>query len=145
MNVLMGIGNELKGDDGIGNIIARKFRVPGWKSIPCETVPENFTSVVKRENPGILVIVDATEMGLRPGEFRHIPKEKLGSDVVGTHGIPLRHLVSYLEDSAGRIIFIGIQPGNMKIGESVSNEVTDAGDEITEIIKKSDFSGIKAL
>jgi hydrogenase 3 maturation protease len=145
MNVLMGIGNELKGDDGIGNRIARQFSAPGWKSISCETVPENFTSVVRRESPELLVIVDATDMGLEPGEMRIIPEEKLNSDVEGTHGIPLRHLVSYLRDSAGKIIFIGIQPKSMEIGDSLSEETLDAGRVLTEKLQKSDFSGIKTL
>lgn len=145
MNVLMGIGNELKGDDGIGNIIAREFRANGWKSIPCETVPENFTSVVKRENPELLVIVDATEMGLDPGEFRQIPKEKLGSDVVGTHGIPLMHLVSYLEEYAKKIIFIGVQPKKMDMCGDISQEVETCKNRLIGILEKRAFDNIKLL
>ena len=145
MNVLMGIGNELKGDDGIGNIIAREFRADGWKSIPCETVPENFTSVVRRENPELLVIVDATEMGLDPGEFRQIPKEKLNSEIVGTHGIPLQHLVSYLEEAADKIIFIGIQPGNMDMGEKLSHDVENVKDTLLEILFNDRIEEIECL
>jgi hydrogenase 3 maturation protease len=145
MNVLMGIGNEMKGDDGIGNMIAREFRAPGWKSLPCETVPENFTSVIRRERPPLLVIVDATEMGLKPGEMRIIPEEKLNSDAEGTHGIPLRHLVSYLRKSAGRILFIGIQPETMEIGGAVSEEVLKAGGILAKNLRKADFSGMKTL
>ena len=88
MNVLMGIGNELKGDDGIGNVIAREFSAPGWKAIACETVPENFTSVIRRERPELLVIVDATDMGLNPGEIRIIPEGRLNSiNVEGLNGL----------------------------------------------------------
>ena len=145
MNVLMGIGNEMKGDDGIGNVIAREFNIPGWKSIPCETVPENFTSVIKRENPEILVIVDATEMGLGPGEFRQIPKEKLNSDIVGTHGIPLMHLVSYLEEYARKIIFIGVQPKKMDMGGDISQEVGTCKNKLIDILEKRAFDTIRSL
>ncbi|MBN2067580.1 MAG: hydrogenase maturation protease, partial [Candidatus Diapherotrites archaeon] len=69
-SVLMGIGNELKGDDGIGNAVAREFQGKGWKPVECETVPENFIAIVKRERPELLVIVDAASMGLAPGQFR---------------------------------------------------------------------------
>ena len=146
--VLMGIGNELKGDDGIGNIIAREFQrmVPdGWLSIPCETVPENFTGVVKRESPDTLVIIDAAEMGLSPGEFRIIPKSKLNSGVIGTHGMPLKHLVSYLEEHAGKIIFIGVQPGEMRIGGRISKEVELGKAKLIGIIKRKDFHSIQKL
>jgi len=146
--VLMGIGNELKGDDGIGNRIAREFRkaaADGWLSIPCETVPENFTSVVRKERPDLLVIVDAAEMGLSPGEFRIVPKNRLKSGIIGTHGIPLKHLVSYLEEHAGKVIFIGIQPGEMRLGGGISTGVEGGGKMLTGILKRGDFKGIKNL
>ncbi|MDP2973757.1 MAG: hydrogenase maturation protease [Candidatus Diapherotrites archaeon] len=95
--ILMGIGNELKGDDGIGNVIAREFKHSEWLSLACETVPENFAAVVKRERPELLVIVDAAEMGLPAGEFRLLPKQKLNSVAFGTHAMPLHFLVSHLE------------------------------------------------
>ena len=106
--VLMGIGSELRGDDAIGHVIAGNLRAGGWLSIPCSTVPENFTSVVRRKSPELVVIVDAAEMGIEPGGMRRVPKEKLDSDVSGTHGIPLMHLVTYLEEIAKKVVFIGI-------------------------------------
>ena len=146
--ILMGIGNELKGDDGIGNRIAREFRnvaVRGWLSMPCETVPENFTSVVRKERPDLLVIVDAAEMGLSPGEFRIVPKKKLESGIIGTHGMPLKHLVSYLEEHAGKVIFIGIQPGEMRLGGRISTEVERGGKMLIGILKRGYFKEIKNL
>lgn len=145
MNVLMGIGNEIKGDDGVGNSIAREFSAPGWKSIECETVPENFTAVVKRERPELLVLVDATDMGLEAGEMRILPKERLNAESEGTHSLPLRHFVTHLENHARSIVFIGIQPGKMDIGEEISEEVSEAKKRVLEMLQKADFSGIKQL
>ena len=143
--ILMGIGNELKGDDGIGNLIARQFSHPDWLSLPCETVPENFTAVVKRERPDILVMVDAADMGIGRGELRIIPHSKLDSDVQGTHGIPLRHLVSYMDKHAGKIIFIGIQPGNIRLGDDISPALENTKKALLDIIKRRDWKSIKRL
>ena len=143
--MLMGIGNELKGDDGIGNLIARQFSHPDWLSLPCETVPENFTAVVKRERPNLLVIMDAADMGIEPGGFRIIPHGKLDSDIMGTHGLPLKHLFSYLGKHAGRIIFIGIQPGKIQLGEDISPELEKAKDELIDILKGRDWESISIL
>jgi hydrogenase 3 maturation protease len=145
VHVLLGIGNELKGDDGIGNVMARQFRHPGWLSVPCETVPENFTAVVKRQRPELLVIVDAADMGLEPGELRLVGKEMLGSAGFGTHGMPLRHLVSHLGRHAGRVLFIGIQPGNVELGGKVSRGVERGKDMLIDIVKKEDWDSIKTL
>ena len=144
-NILMGIGNELKGDDGIGNLIARQFSHPDWLSLPCETVPENFTAVVKRERPDVLVIVDAADMGIGPGELRIIPHDRLDSDVMGTHGIPLMHLFSYLDKHAGEIIFIGIQPGELRFGEEISPDLEKTKDELIGILGRQDWRAISIL
>ncbi len=145
VHVLLGIGNELKGDDGIGNVIARQFRHPDWLSIPCETVPENFTAVVKRHRPSLLVIVDAADMGLQPGELRLVGRDMLGSGGFGTHGMPLRHLVSHLGRHAGKVLFIGIQPGNVQLDAKVSPEVEKAKNKIMGILERQDWASIKAL
>lgn len=52
-NILLGIGNPLSGDDGVGIYVAEQFKKEGWISISCGTAPENFTGV-HTENPAIL-------------------------------------------------------------------------------------------
>ena len=42
-NILMGVGNILKGDDGIGSMIAKSFTHQDWLSLDCGVVPENYT------------------------------------------------------------------------------------------------------
>ncbi len=143
--ILMGIGNEVNGDDAVGVMIAKKFSKPGWKSINCETVPENFLGVVRREKPELLVLVDATDMGLAPGEIRIIPKRRLNSEADGTHSMSLRFLVNELEKHAGKTLFIGIQPKSMEIGETISEEVLKAAESLMRIMKDSGTGGIKTL
>ena len=146
--ILLGIGNELKKDDGIGNVIAREFKETekaDFISIPAETVPENFTSVIRKEEPDVLVIVDAAQMGLLPGEFRVLSKKRLDSEGFGTHGMPLSHLVSYLEDYASNIYFIGIQPKSVDMGDEISPEVEKGKKALIEIIKKKEWEAIEKM
>ncbi len=146
--ILMGIGSELQGDDGIGTRIALDFQAckkEGWLSLPCETVPENFAGVVEREKPKLLIIVDTAGMGVAAGKFRLLQKERLNSAVVGTHGMPLRHLVERLEKSAEKIIFIGVQPGKIRLGEFLSPEVELAKKKLLEIISNEDWNKIRNL
>ncbi len=141
----MGIGNELKGDDGIGNILAKEFTEKGWLSISCETVPENFTGVVEKDRPETLVIVDAADMGIEPGDLRIIPKARLGSAGFGTHGMPLSNLVSHLQEVVGDIIFIGIQPGNVELGSDISPSVEKSKKRLFRILKEHDWESIEKL
>lgn len=141
----MGIGNELNGDDGIGNVLAKEFSQRGWHSIACETVPENFTSIVERERPETLVIVDAADMGIAPGELRIIPHGKLGSAGFGTHGIPLSNLVSHLRGFAGEVVFIGIQPHDTELGSGISPQLESSKNRLIGILKDNDWGSIERL
>jgi len=47
----MGVGNILRGDDGIGSIIAKTFKDDDWLSLDCGVIPENYTSIIKKISP----------------------------------------------------------------------------------------------
>lgn len=135
MNLLLGIGNTLRCDDGIGCLVARQFTHPVWKTLECGTAPENFTAVVRRESPDILVLVDAADMGLAPGDIRRIPPEKIEDVGIGTHQLPLSHLIAYLAPDVRKIIFVGIQPKTVADGEAISGEVIEAAERLMAHIR----------
>ena len=145
-NVVICIGNRYNGDDAIGPYVADKLKqedLDEFLILDCSTVPENFTSLVKKNNPTNLIIVDATDMGLSSGEMRRISKDMIGSMHVSTHNIPLSILVSYLEHYVKNVFIIGIQPENMD--GSMSEEVKKSGDKLVELIKNKKFLEIKML
>jgi hydrogenase 3 maturation protease len=144
--VILCIGNKYGGDDGIGPFIANKIKdIENDKIfvIDCGTNPENYTSVIKRINSQNLIIIDAVEMDLEPGNIRIINKEKIGLMHISTHNIPISLLINYLEKYVKNIYFIGIQP--KKMSGSLSNEVIKSANKIIEYIKKGKIKTIKKL
>ena len=143
--LVMCIGNREGGDDAVGPYIADKLmREEGdLVVLDCGIVPENFTSVVKKNNPKNLIIIDAVEMSLDVGEIRIVPKEKIGVMHISTHGIPISVLISYLEQYVENIIFIGIQPEAMS-GE-ISENVKKSGERLVKIIKSKSLGQVKIL
>ena len=111
--IVMCIGNRDGGDDAVGPYIADKLKDTNINVIDCGVIPENYTYNVRRSNPDLVLIVDAVDMNLNPGEIRIIPKEKIGVMHISTHGIPVSVLIGYLEKSIDNVIFIGIQPAKM--------------------------------
>jgi hydrogenase 3 maturation protease len=134
MNILMGIGNTLRKDDGVGVYVAHHLHLPDWTAIDCGTAPENFTSIIHRARPDLLLIVDAADMMLESGSVRIIPKDKIADAGIGTHQLPLNHLITYLQCAAGAILFIGIQPEEIADGEGITAAVTEAADRLIGII-----------
>jgi len=145
--VILCIGNKYGGDDGIGPYIAKNLinkKNDNFYVIDSGTTPENYTSMIKKLNPKILIIIDAVEMGLKPGDIRIIDKEKIGVMHISTHNIPISLLINYLENYVKKIIFIGIQSGKMsgnlsknckKSSNILIEKILSNNYEIFEVIK----------
>jgi hydrogenase 3 maturation protease len=138
--LIMCIGNVEGGDDAVGPYIAERLN-HDFTIIDCGTIPENYTSLVKKHDPDNLLIIDAVDMGLSPGEIRIVPKEKIGVMHISTHGIPISVIIGYLENYVKNIIIIGIQPKQMT-GE-LSDTVKKKADELIKILRKKQLKKIK--
>ena len=138
--LIMCIGNRDGGDDAVGPYIADNLK-DEFTAIDAGVVPENYTSVVKKHNPKNLIIVDAVDMNLEPGEIRLVPKDKIGKMHISTHGIPISVLFDYLEQYIEKILIIGIQPASMS-GE-LTDVVKKSAEKLIDLIKKRQFDKIK--
>lgn len=143
--VVLCIGNREGGDDGVGPYIADKLGKLRHDVvvIDCGVMPENYTSVVKKNNANVVVLIDAVEMNLNAGEIRSIDEKKVGVMHISTHGIPLSVLMKYLKEFVGFVVFIGIQPKCMS--GKMSSSVKKSADKCVELIKNKNFSQIQPL
>lgn len=145
VRMLLGIGNTLRRDDGVGNYVASRFRARGWLVLDCGTMPENFSGVVRRHRPELLVLVDAADLGITPGSFRIIAPDQISDVSTGTHNLPLSHLIMILSESAGCIIFIGIQPGEVGDGEGITQAVREGADQLIDLLRSNRIDEIEQL
>ena len=123
MNLLLGIGNPRHGDDALGPLFARAFRHPHWCCINAATAPENFTGLIRRHHPDLLVLLDAAEMNLPPGTLRRLDPATIQGRDFGTHAPSLAQLAAFLSDCANEIILLGIQPASILPGPRLSPPV----------------------
>ena len=141
--LVMCIGNRDGGDDGIGPFIADLLKENNVDVIDAETIPENYTGVIKQYKPDKLIIVDAVDMNLEVGEIRVIPEDAIGEMHITTHGIPLSVLIKYLKQYIEDIILVGIQP--RKMSGRLSKEMEESGRKLASLIIRGDFDRIKRL
>ncbi len=145
MNILFGVGNSLRGDDGAGCYVADHFRADDWMAINCATAPENFTGIVRKHHPSLLVIVDAAAMSLPPGAVRKIAPENIEDVGLGTHMLPLSHLIGYLAMDAGEIVLIGIQPSHVDTCDGLTPTVQEGANALISILKSGNIASIDTL
>ena len=139
--IILGVGNELKCDDGVGPFIIKKLKEECIEDknklfINAETVPENFTGKIRKEKPTHLIIVDACLMGSRPGDIKIVDKYDFANIGISTHSMSLSFFVRYLEkDTDFGIVFIGIEPESMDYSEKLTENVEKTAYEFIDILK----------
>lgn len=139
--IVLGVGNELKSDDGVGPFIIKKLigeniEKDNLMLINAETVPENFTGKIRKEKPSHVIIVDACLMGAQPGEIKIVDKNDFANIGISTHSMSLSYFVKYLEmDSDLKVIFVGIEPETMDWGENPTEDVEKTAYEFIKILK----------
>ncbi len=125
---VVGIGNRLAGDDGAGSALAERLagRVAGCV-IDAGIAPENHLEPVVRDEPDSILLVDAVDFGGDPGSVRILDARALGAGGLSTHATSLGAICDYLgARSAARAVLIGIQPGRLRLGAGLSDEVSRA-------------------
>lgn len=123
---ILGIGNPLRRDDGVGVWVAERMRGTAWEVIAAGQGAENALGIVRRLAPDLLVVVDAAEMGLPAGSVRRLPLDQSERMLGSTHALPLPFLLSTVRDRVGEIVLIGIQPADRSLGEGLTSP-TEAG------------------
>ena len=139
--IVLGVGNELKCDDGVGPFVIKKLKEENIENnnlmfINAETVPENFTGKLRKENPTHIIIVDACLMDGQPGDMKIVNKYDFSNIGISTHSMSLSFFVRYLEkDNDFRIIFVGIEPKSLDYSENLTENVENAAYKFIDVLK----------
>lgn len=138
--VLMGVGNPMRGDDGVGVAVIQRLQnmgLPNVLLLNAETVPESYLGKVESHEPTHVLLVDAANFGGRPGETKLIDSEHIGGQAVSTHKLPLTLSIGYIENSLGiRVLLLGVQPKTVTFGEDMTPELAEASKRIAETLHR---------
>ncbi|RBQ22756.1 hypothetical protein ALNOE001_15970 [Candidatus Methanobinarius endosymbioticus] len=139
--VIMGIGNELRGDDSLGphiiNELESSKKLYGEKIVLINggSAPENFTSLIKSEKPSHILMIDATLMNSRPSSIKFLNKEEIANINTSTHSMSLSFLIKFLEQYLSfKFLLIGIEPLSMNLGDEISPKVLESENQIKNTI-----------
>ncbi len=137
--VIVGVGNPLRGDDGIGSALVANLKDKiNVVCIDTGNAPENFTGTIKQLNPDSILIIDAVDLGLDPGNYKFISVDELAVSGFSTHSYSLHLFVDYLRsETCADIYILGIQPGTTDFNVPLSRELEQTLSELTRLILNS--------
>ena len=135
---VLGIGNDLSGDDAVGAVIARELavrvdRVADCLVLDAGTAPENFTGPLRRFRPDSVLLVDAAHLSAEPGTIAWMDWRQTDGLSGSTHTLPPSVLAQFLvEELACRLALLVIQPAQLEFEQPLSPVVRAAADRVVE-------------
>lgn len=132
------MGNDLRGDDSAGLVAVREIIAHGLTSdhflaLEGGPAPENITATLRRFQPELVIFLDAAHMDEPSGSIRWIELNTIDGMSASSHSLPLSILAEFIELDLGCTVqVLGIQPAQNEVGETLSEPVRHAIDEIVE-------------
>lgn len=139
---VVGVGQELQGDDGVGVAVARRVNQlvdPDDSLLIIEAghAPENVLGSIIRFQPSTILFLDALQVNERPGAILWLTSNEADGTGGSTHTLSLALLGDYLRSVTGASAYVlGIQPHRIAFGEGLSAPVEAAADECAEAIAR---------
>lgn len=137
--VVVGVGNPIRQDDNVGLAVVAGLqgKVPADVCLlECEMVPEGYLLDIEEFKPSHVLLIDAAVLGRRPGDADLVAVDEMETfSAVSSHVLPLRLFCEYIEKTTGaKIRLLLIEPKIMEFGETMSPELQDAAEKLTELL-----------
>ena len=129
---LLGIGNELNGDDAAGVLAVRALRTrlaprPQLLLIEASLAPEAFTAPLRRFEPDCVILIDAALLDEAPGTIELVDWQQTDGLSATTHTLPPSVLVKFIQHEFNcPVELILIQPHDIDFDHPVTPVVSNA-------------------
>jgi len=137
---ILGIGSELKGDDGAGPLLCQKLKEADIRVeiTDAGTVPENYIQSIVKRSPENILIIDAIDFSAPAGEIKIFTVEELSTFAFSTHALSPHLFIDMIKQQIDvQIYIIGIQPGSTGFGRELSHEVQRAVEHLIELLTET--------
>ncbi len=141
--VVIGVGNLLLADEGIGIHAAQELKKETFP--PIVEIIDGGTAGIDLlfvlEDARYAIIIDCVEAGTEPGTILRMPVEELilqsPAQIISLHDINLAEVLS-MAKSLGKLpgtVIFGVQPGEICFGTELTPVVNDSLPRLIELVK----------
>ena len=137
--LLVGVGNDLRGDDAFGPLLARRLAHAGLPALDAGPAPENLTGRIAAAAPEVLLLADAADWGGVVGALRLVRPGELAGGSASTHDPGLGLLLTYLEHSIPSLDAwtLAVQAGSLNLGEPAGPEILAAVETLGSVFGRN--------
>ena len=134
--LLLGGGNRLRGDDGLGSLLIE--RLTGKLTIPmidAGDVPENYLGPIESARADLVLVLDAADLRASPGDLALLELDQLGGMAVSTHTVNLGLLFKVIPPKRRpAVLVLAVQPQSTEFGVGLSYAVRSAMEGIESLL-----------
>ncbi len=126
---IVAIGNILRGDDGLGPKLIEMLKSRSVKAdlFDCGTAPENYIFPILSTSCDTVILIDAADMRIAPGDARIFAIESIANVSFSTHNPSPRLFTDLLKTGRDNlnIFVVSVQPKTTNLGDALSREVLE--------------------
>lgn len=137
---VVGVGNELRGDDGIGLYLLDRLQEIGLPEhvglVRAEDIPESYVLEISRRNCRTVVFADAVEADVEPGSvvFGRFRELDSAGESWSTHRLALSLCAELLEQAGKPVYLVGISAMSTEPGASIHPTLKVAADRLGDLM-----------
>lgn len=137
---LVGVGNPMRRDDGIGPWLVGAVRdlaaATAHEIIDAQDVPENFVPVIARGDCRNVVFIDAVAADSTPGTVVFGPLADFAeAGSFSTHKLALSLSAKFLEAAGKKVFLLGVVPADIDFGTGFTAEVERAAASLLDLLR----------
>lgn len=140
--LVVGVGNEMMRDDGVGVVAARALQGEslGEGVRVVELGARGLDLICEMEGVTRVIVIDAVKTGGEPGSiYRFTPEEarSVNSRTSSLHGIDLLDVLELAAVTKIRpqVVIVGVEPEEVAPGQSLSEAVRSRVAQVVEVVK----------
>lgn len=136
---IVGIGNRLRGDDGVGPEIIKRVEnsLPSLLLFDVGEAPENYLGKIVKQKPDAIVFIDAVDFDAPPGTIKVVETDDIRNESLSTHNVSLNLVAKYLQkETSADVFLLGIQPETTEFGREIYRQVRESLGKIVKMLER---------